>query len=92
MQRERSGRSDVARTSHNGTEPEQRARQRALCVGALAEGDDLQELGELLRTAGVGVVGELVQHREAPHPPASSGPTPRIEWVRKLMLMALMPR
>ena len=32
------------------------------------EGDDLSELKELLRTAGVAVVGELVQHRDSPHP------------------------
>jgi GTP-binding protein HflX len=49
-------------------EQTQRARQRALCVAALPEGDDLQELGELLRTAGVAVVGELTQRREEPHP------------------------
>ena len=49
-------------------EQTQRARQRALCVAALPEGEDLHELGELLRTAGVAVVGELVQHREQPHP------------------------
>ena len=34
----------------------------------MPEGDDLSELGELLHTAGVAVVGELVQHRELPHP------------------------
>jgi GTPase len=34
----------------------------------MPEGDDLSELKELLRTAGVAVVGELVQHREQPHP------------------------
>jgi GTP-binding protein HflX len=45
-----------------------RARQRALCIAALNEGEDLDELKELLRTAGVAVVGELVQHRERPHP------------------------
>jgi GTP-binding protein HflX len=49
-------------------EQTQRARQRALCIAALPEGDDLQELGELLRTAGVAVVGELAQRREEPHP------------------------
>jgi GTP-binding protein HflX len=49
-------------------EQTQRARQRALCIAALPEGEDLRELGELLRTAGVGVVGELVQRREEPHP------------------------
>ncbi len=52
----------------------QRARQRAFCVGALAEGDDLQELGELLRTAGVAVVGEMLQRREQPHPNTYLGP------------------
>jgi GTP-binding protein HflX len=52
----------------------QRARQRALCVAALADGDDLGELGELLRTAGVAVVGELVQRREQPHPNTYLGP------------------
>ncbi|MDX6668905.1 MAG: GTPase [Solirubrobacteraceae bacterium] len=40
----------------------------------MPEGDDLAELGELLRTAGVAVVGELVQHREQPHPNTYLGP------------------
>jgi GTP-binding protein HflX len=40
----------------------------------MPEGDDLSELGELLRTAGVAVVGELVQHRERPHPNTYLGP------------------
>jgi GTP-binding protein HflX len=51
-----------------------RARQRALCIGAMPEGDDLHELAELLHTAGVAVVGELVQHREQPHPNTYLGP------------------
>jgi GTP-binding protein HflX len=55
-------------------EPRQRARQRALCIAALPEGEDLSELGELLRTSGVAVVGELVQHRESPHPNTYLGP------------------
>ncbi len=55
-------------------EQTQRARQRALCVAVLPEGEDLAELGELLRTAGVAVVGELVQHRESPHPNTYLGP------------------
>jgi GTPase len=55
-------------------EQTQRARQRALCIAALPEGDDLHELGELLRTAGVAVVGELVQRREQPHPNTYLGP------------------
>jgi GTP-binding protein HflX len=32
------------------------------------EDETLAELGELLRTAGVAVVGEIVQHRDQPHP------------------------
>jgi GTP-binding protein HflX len=45
-----------------------RALQRAVCIAALPEGADLAELHELLRTAGVAVVGDLVQQRERPHP------------------------
>jgi GTP-binding protein HflX len=47
-----------------------RARQRALIVAALPddEHDELSELKELLRTAGVATVGALTQHRERPHP------------------------
>lgn len=52
-----------------------RARQRAFCIAALpAEGDDLAELRELLLTAGVGVVDEMIQRREAPHPNTYLGP------------------
>jgi GTP-binding protein HflX len=53
-----------------------RARQRALCIAALPDGDEssVRELGELLRTAGVAVVGELVQRREQPHPNTYLGP------------------
>ncbi|HYM45502.1 MAG TPA: GTPase HflX [Solirubrobacteraceae bacterium] len=57
-----------------GSQSSQRARQRALCIAASSEGGDLAELGELLRTAGVAVVGELVQRREAPHPNTYLGP------------------
>jgi GTPase len=45
-----------------------RARQRAFCIAAGPHGGDLPELGELLRTAGVAVVGELVQRRAEPDP------------------------
>ncbi|MDP8967991.1 MAG: GTPase HflX, partial [Actinomycetota bacterium] len=45
-----------------------RAKQRAFCIAALEEGNELSELRELLRTAGVAVVGQIVQHREKPHP------------------------
>ncbi|HST54855.1 MAG TPA: GTPase HflX [Solirubrobacteraceae bacterium] len=57
-----------------GAQPAQRARQRAFCIAALPEGDNLGELRELLRTAGVAVVGEMVQHREQPHPNTYLGP------------------
>jgi GTP-binding protein HflX len=57
----------------NGDQPA-RARQRAFCIAALPEGDDLAELRELLLTAGVGVVGEMIQRREAPHPNTYLGP------------------
>jgi len=73
MDRSRSGRSTQS-ASRNGSGPAQRAAQRALCVGALEQGDDLAELGELLRTAGVAVVGELAQRREHPHPNTYLGP------------------
>jgi GTP-binding protein HflX len=43
-------------------------------VAALPDGEDLAELGELLRTAGVAVVGEMVQRREKPHPNSYLGP------------------
>src|SRR5579871_4685137 len=54
----------------NGARPQGRARQRAYLIAALPQGntDGLQELRELLRTAGVAGVGETVQHRERPHP------------------------
>ncbi len=55
-------------------EQTQRARQRALCIAALPGGEDLSELGELLRTAGVAVVAEMVQRRDVPHPNTYLGP------------------
>jgi GTP-binding protein HflX len=50
-----------------------RARQRAFCVAVLPPGshddrDELAELKELLRTAGVAVAGEAVQRRRHPDP------------------------
>jgi GTP-binding protein HflX len=77
MQRSRNGRSATTaravQPGSNGSEPP-RARQRAFCIAALPEGEDLSELGELLRTAGVAVVGEMVQRREQPHPNTYLGP------------------
>src|SRR3954452_16555889 len=45
-----------------------RAKHRAHLVAVLPEGDDLEELRELLRTSGVDVVGASIQHRDHPHP------------------------
>lgn len=62
----------TAQTREGATQP--RAKQRAYCIAALPDGDDLSELRELLRTAGVAVVGQMVQHREQPHPNTYLGP------------------
>jgi GTPase len=78
MQRSRNGRNGLTPSRVDaqgfGSEAAPRARQRAFCVAALEQGDDLAELTELLRTAGVGVVGEMVQRREQPHPNTYLGP------------------
>jgi GTP-binding protein HflX len=62
---------------------EGRARQRALCIVSSPGDSDLVELRELLRTAGVAVVGELRQHREHPHPNSYLGPG-KLEELREL--------
>jgi len=72
MQRSRHGR--VGEHSPIGDADQGRAKQRAYCIAALEEGDDLSELRELLRTAGVAVVGQTVQHRDKPHPNSYLGP------------------
>jgi GTPase len=72
MQRSRNGRS--TQTASSDGAPTGRARQRAVMIAALPEGEDLSELQELLRTAGVATVGQLVQHREHPHPNSYLGP------------------
>ncbi|HWC26811.1 MAG TPA: GTPase HflX [Solirubrobacteraceae bacterium] len=72
MQRSRHGR--VGEHSRSADAVEGRAKQRAFCIAALEEGDDLSELRELLRTAGVAVVGQSVQHRDTPHPNSYLGP------------------
>ncbi len=74
MQRSRNGRTNHSRSAVDGRTP--RARQRAYLIAALADGEDheLAELRELLRTAGVAGVGELVQRRDHPHPNSYIGP------------------
>jgi GTPase len=84
MQRTRNG-----RTAHSRSAPPPalgRAKQRAFCIGALPSGD-LAELGELLRTAGVAVVGELVQRRDTPHPNLYLGPG-KVDELRELIATA----
>ncbi len=60
----------------NGQRPRGRARQRAYLVAVVPEGgeEQLAELRELLKTAGVADVGELVQRRDHPHPNTYLGP------------------
>jgi GTP-binding protein HflX len=72
MQRGRHGRETQSRSADG--RPIGRAKQRAFAIGALQEGDDLSELRELLRTAGVATVGQAVQHRDTPHPNTYLGP------------------
>lgn len=48
--------------------------QRALMVGVQVADEDLVELAELLKTAGVEVVGQIVQRREGQHPNTYVGP------------------
>jgi GTP-binding protein HflX len=76
VQRSRHGRTKASSSSVNGQRPQGRARQRAYLIAALPghDSDELIELRELLRTAGVADVGEMVQHREHPHPNTYLGP------------------
>ncbi len=66
---------DRSRTAVRSSVPP-RARQRALIIAALPSGEDesVLELGELLATAGVAVVGTVVQRRDRAHPNSYLGP------------------
>src|SRR6476620_8859505 len=66
MDRTRNGR--TAESSYGEGARNPRARQRALCIAVAPEEPDLAELRELLRTAGVATMGELVQRRQKPDP------------------------
>jgi GTP-binding protein HflX len=72
LEKTRNGRATPSRSAAQDTPG--RAKQRAYIIAALPAGDDLSELRELLRTAGVATVGQLVQHREQPHPNLYLGP------------------
>ncbi len=70
MQRSRNGRLTETRDGRAGVE-NRRARQRAVAIGVVPSpggADDLAELKELLRTAGVATAGEMVQIRAQPDP------------------------
>jgi GTP-binding protein HflX len=69
VQRSRHGRA-LPSGAGNGGRPRGRARQRAYLIATTDQPGphELLELQELLRTAGVAAVGELVQHRPHPHP------------------------
>ena len=75
VQRSRDGRAQASPLPADGKR-RGRARQRAYLIAAPRDGADheLSELRELLRTAGVAGVGELVQRREHPHPNTYLGP------------------
>jgi GTPase len=70
VQRTRHGRTRDSSFAADDGRPRGRARQRAFLIAAAPDGDDgeLAELRELLHTAGVASVGELVQRRDRPHP------------------------
>jgi GTP-binding protein HflX len=80
VQRSRNGRSQRTASKPGEQRPQGRARQRAYLIAALPDGDargegePLAELSELLRTAGVAGVGELIQRRDHPHPNSYLGP------------------
>jgi GTP-binding protein HflX len=65
-----SGRNGGPGPGADGQRPRGRARQRAYLIAVVPDGDEeqLAELRELLRTAGVAGVGELIQRRDHPHP------------------------
>src|SRR3954466_4415561 len=66
MERGRNGRNGQSAYGEGVRNP--RARQRALLIAAGPAEPDLAELRELLRTAGVASMGELVQRRQTPDP------------------------
>src|SRR3954467_8885585 len=66
MDRSRNGRSNETRNGTGARNP--RARQRAFVIAAAPDEVDLAEMRELLRTAGVAVVGEMQQRRPRPDP------------------------
>ncbi len=72
MEKSRDGRK--TQTRYAPPESPGRAKQRAFMVAAAPQPEDLAELRELLRTAGVATVGEVVQIRDKPHANLYVGP------------------
>jgi GTPase len=70
VQREGKPTNQSSSATLNGQRPRGRARQRAYLIAVVPDSgeEQLAELRELLRTAGVAVVGELIQRRDHPHP------------------------
>src|SRR4051794_2904682 len=66
MDRTRSGRN--SESAYGDGVRNARARQRALLIAAGPNEPELSELSELLRTAGVASMGELIQRRQTPDP------------------------
>ena len=82
MERSRNGRTTQSRYS---PPPDAgRAKQRAFAIAATPENEDLAELKELLRTAGVATVGELTQKRDKPHPNLYLGPG-KVDEIKPLL-------
>jgi GTPase len=89
VDRSRNGRQNETRYASGGAGIENpRARQRALAIGVVTEGErgrePLTELKELLRTAGVATAGEMVQQRPAPDPDRYFGRGKLIELKREI--------
>ena len=85
MERSRNGRTTQSRYA---PPPDAgRAKQRAFCIAATPENEDLAELKELLRTAGVATVGELAQKRDKPHPNLYLGPG-KVDELKPLLKQA----
>jgi GTPase len=84
LQSSRAGSKSHTDASTNGRRG--RARQRAYVIAALRDGgeEQLDEMRELLLTAGVVTVGEMVQVREQPHPNSYLGPG-KIDELKSLL-------
>jgi GTPase len=82
VNRSRNGRR--TQSHHGADERPGRAKQRAFCIAVAPEDENLAELRELLRTAGVAAVGQAVQHRDGPHPNTYLG-RGKLEELRRML-------